>query len=130
MLAAPGLATADCVKPAVISFPKGASTAARTGGIVRAEDVCYVLNVLAGQRLSLSLGSPDGNVVVAVYLPGYKVVPASDGPDISGKTLPKAADQDEARNLTAVLPVKGRYLLVLGTTRGAGGEYKLHVSVR
>ncbi len=130
MLAAPGLARGDCVKPALIFFPKNLNTAARTGGIVRAEDVCYALSARAGQHLKLSLKSPDGNVVVAVYMPGYKVIPASDGPNISGKTLPGAADQDEARNLTAILPVMGRYLLVLGTTRGAGGDYKLQIGVR
>ena len=130
VLTAPGLAAADCLRPAMISFAKGASTAARTGGIVRAEDVCYALSARSRQHLKLSMKSPDDNVVVAVYLPGYKVVPASDGPDISGKTLPGAADQDEARTLTAALPTTGRYLLVLGTTRGAGGEYKLNVGVR
>ena len=129
-LIAPGLAAADCGRPVMISFSKGASTAARTGSLVRAEDVCYALSARSGQHLKLSLKSPAGNVVVAVYLPGYKVVPAADGPDISGKTLPGAADQDEARNLTAALPMMGRYLLVLGTTRGAGGEYNLKVGVR
>ncbi len=37
--------------------------------------------------------------------------------------------QDDATNVKAILLASGRYLFVLGTTRG-GGEYKLKVSVK
>ena len=129
LAAAPAMAQADCTRPLPLSFNKGASTAIRTGGILRAEDVCYFLSARAGQRLTLVVRSPDSNVVVAVYEPGYRVTPANDGPDIAGKTLRGAADQDEAQAVKALLPATGRYLFVLGTTRGAGGQYRMQVSI-
>ena len=97
---------------------------------MRAEPLCYVLAGRAGQTLTLAVRSPDGNVAVAVYVPGFKVTRASDGPGISGATLPGAGDQDEAKVFSARLPVSGRYLLVLGTTRGGGGQFRMDVGVR
>ena len=121
---------AGCDKPASIRFRHGATSASVGGGVVRAEEVCWVLAARAGQTLDAQVTSPDGNVVFSLYRPGYSVRPASDGPDISGPTMPGAGEQDDATAVKATLPVSGPYLFVLGTTRGGGGEYRLRVSVR
>lgn len=126
----PARAAGNCSAPIPIRFGKGASTATVHGGIIRAEDVCYVLSARAGQTLEADIKSPDENVVFSLYRPGYSVKPASDGSDITGPTLPGAGDQDDAKSLHAKLPASGHYLFLLGTTRGGGGEYRLHVQVR
>ena len=51
---------------------------------------------------------------------------SDDGPDISGATMPGADGQHDA----TTLPASGRYLFVLGTRRGGGGECTFRVSVR
>ncbi len=121
---------ADCNAPAPIRFRHDGTSAVVGGGIVRAEEVCYVLAARAGQSMQADITSPDGNVVFSLYRPGYSVKPASDGPDISGPTVTGAGEQDDATAVKATLPASGRYLFVLGTTRGGGGEYTLRVSVK
>ena len=121
---------AGCGAPAAIRFGPGHSQAELGGAIVRAEEVCYVLVARAGQDMQADISSPDNNVVFSLYRPGYRVKPADDGPDISGVTVPGAGDQDDATTVRATLPASGRYLFVLGTVRGGGGEYTLRVSVR
>ena len=121
---------ADCGAPAAIRFGHGQSQAKVSGGMVRAEEVCYVLGARAGQTVRADISSPDDNVVFSLYRPGYRVKPADDGPDISGATVPGAGEQDDATSVRATLPASGRYLFVLGTARGGGGEYALRVSVR
>ena len=121
---------ADCFHPAPIAFRKGTSSSAVSGGVIRAESICYALDARAGQHLKIGLRSPDKNVVGTVYRPGYRVEAVPDGPDFKGATLPGASDEDEATRVDARLPVGGRYLLVLGTTRGGGGEYRMQVGVR
>lgn len=123
-------ARADCSRPPAISFRKGASFTTVSGGVIRAESICYTVEARAGQSLKISIRSPDKNVVVTVYRPGYRVEASADGPDFKGAALPGAGDEDEAMQVDARLPVNGRYLLVLGTTRGGGGEYRMRVGVR
>ncbi len=89
-----------------------------------------MLTARAGQTILADVASPDENVVFSLYRPGYSVKPASDGPDISGPSVPGAGERDDATTVKATLPASGRYLFVLGTTRGGGGEYRLRVSVK
>ena len=121
---------ADCTAPASIRFGHGRSQTTVGGGIVRAEEVCWVLTARAGQIIQADVASPDQNVVFSLYRPGYSIKPASDGPDISGPTVSGAGERDDATRVKATLPVSGRYLFVLGTSRGSGGEYTLRVSVK
>ena len=128
--ASPPAMAADCLHPTPLHVVTRGHIEVRTGGVLRAEDACYVLSARAGQRLFVSVLSPDDNVVAAVYRPGFRVTPATDGPDIKGRTLPGASDTDDARAVRALLPTTGQYLLVLGTMRGAGGQYRLRVGLR
>lgn len=121
----------NCLKPTPVAFHRGTSSTIVAGGVIRAESVCYVVSAKAGQALHLVVRSPDQNVVVTAYEPGYIMVPRSgDDPDFKGSTLPGASDRDEATRLNARLPATGKYLLVLGTTRGAGGEFNMKIGVR
>jgi len=121
---------ADCNSPTPIHFQHGDSAATVRGGIIRAEDVCYVLTAHAGQHLDANITSLEQNVAFSLYTPGYQVTPGSEGPDISGSTVPGAGDQDDATSLHARLSASGRYLFLLGTVRGGGAKYQLHVQVR
>ena len=101
---------AGCDAPTPIRFRHGQTEARIAGGIIRAEEVCYVLSARAGQQMQADTTSPDGNGVFSLYQPGYSIKPASDGPDISGPTLPGAGDQDDATTVRATLPASGHYL--------------------
>ena len=120
----------NCVKPTAIHFKHGASVAAASGTVLRAEDACYTLAARVGQTLTVKAKSAEDNVVFSVYEPGYVLKQASDGPDINGPALPGAGDQDEATSLVRKLPRTGQYLLVFGTTRGAGGTYTVRFEVK
>lgn len=120
----------DCISPVQIAFSKGSETRIVHGGIARAEDVCYALAARAGQHIEVDITSPDENVVFSLYAPGYRVRRGTDGVDITGPTMPGAGDEDDATSLHATLPTSGRYLFLLGTKRGGGGEYRLQVRVR
>lgn len=120
----------NCVKPTAIHFKHGASVAAASGTVLRAEYACYTLAARAGQTLTVTARSAEDNVVFSVYEPGYVLKQASDGPDITGSALSGAGDQDEATSLVSKLPQSGQYLLLFGTTRGAGGTYTVRFEVK
>ena len=120
----------NCVKPAAIHFNHGASDASASGTVLRAEYACYTISARAGQTLRVKAKSAEQNVVFVIYAPGYLLKQASDGPDITGPTLPGAGDQDEATSLVSKLPRTGQYLFLLGTTRGAGGTYTIRLEVK
>ncbi|NPD68133.1 hypothetical protein HN018_12240 [Lichenicola cladoniae] len=120
----------NCVKPTAIHFRHDASVASASGTVLRAENACYTLSARAGQTLTVKANGADDNVVFSVYEPGYVFKQASDGPDIIGPSLPGAGDQDDATSLVRKLPRNGQYLLLFGTTRGAGGTCTVRFEIK
>lgn len=124
LLLAPGVAGA-CGRPGAISFPRGASGAELQGGVARGETACWTLQARAGQTLEATVASLENNAVFQIYAPGWKVTRDS----LEGTALPGAGDGDDATRFTGPLPATGRYLIVVGTTRG-GADYRLRLGVR
>ncbi len=130
-----GAAQAEgCRRPQPVRFERGASTAELVGAIPRGERDCYTITARAGQHLSVTqpgrqAGRDEGNVVMQLFAPHWRVVRTADGAAVGGRTLPGAGIGEDAPSWTGQLDASGTYLLVLGTTRG-GGEYRVRVMVR
>lgn len=97
-----------------IRFPARKSSATVADGVVRAELSCYAFSARAGQMVAVSVTSLENNAVFQIYRPGWTML---DGvPD--GATLPGASEGDDAMHVKDRLPATGRYLIVVGGTRG------------
>jgi hypothetical protein len=111
-----------------IQFARGAYSATITGAVARGERSLYALSARAGQRLTVTGQSLEQNVAFQIWRPGYKL-PAAAGEDIQGYALRGAAPADDASHWSGRLPSSGRYLLVVGATRG-GATYDLNIEIR
>ena len=131
MLSAPARAqnAADCARPVPVYFGKGKTQTVVTGGMIRGESACFTIAARAGQTLSATAKSPDENVVFTIYQPGYTAKAEDGEPGFAGRTL-SGAGEDGVDAVRAKLPRTGRYLIVLDTTRGGGGEFRLALGVR
>jgi hypothetical protein len=128
LLAVP--AAAGCAKPAEIHFAAGASSAVVEGGLARGDRDCFTIAGRAGQTLAVTQPDPvDDNIVFQLYAPPWTVRHTEDGWAMGGKTLAGAGETDDAAQFSGALPVGGRYLIVVGTTRG-GGTYRLRVAIK
>lgn len=128
LFAAP--AAASCAKPAEIHFAPGATSAVVEGGLARGDRDCYTISGRAGQTLSVTQHDPvDDNIAFQLYAPPWTVRHTDDGWAMGGKTLPGAGEGDDAPRFSGALPVGGRYLIVVGTTRGSG-VYGLVVAIK
>ncbi|MEO8713752.1 MAG: hypothetical protein ABI369_01930 [Acetobacteraceae bacterium] len=116
---------APCTAPVPIVFARGAAAAEATGGVPRGSPECWIVRARAGQRLSARVESPERNVVVQIYRPGWTIEQGAP----RGSTLPGAGEGQDATAVAARLPESGAYLVVLGTTRGSGA-YDLRVEIR
>ena len=107
-----------------IQFARGASSAVVSGAAERGGRALYGFTARAGQRMILSVSAVENNAVFQVYRPGFAI--AAD--DIAGATLPGAGVDDDAAKWSGKLPVSGRYLIVVGPTRG-NATYKLKLTI-
>jgi len=69
------------------------------------------------------------NAVFGIDKPGYKISVEDGITDIDGESLPEAGETNDAKVWKGRLPVSGKYLIVVGGTRG-NADYKLIVAVR
>jgi hypothetical protein len=123
-------AAADCAKPAEIHFAAGATSAVVEGGLARGDRDCWTITGRAGQTLAVTQrGAVDDNIAFQLYAPPWTVRHTEDGWAMGGKTLPGAGESDDAARFSGPLPVGGRYLIVIGTTRGSG-VYQLVVGIK
>jgi hypothetical protein len=123
-------AGAICDQPPAIHFARGATSAQLAGGIARGERDCFTIGARGGQRMTVTqMDSGEGNIVLQIYQPPWRIISTPDGPTINGKALDGAEEGRDASNWAGRLPMTGSYLLVLGTSRG-GGNYSLRVDVR
>jgi len=105
-----------------VKFKRGASSAEIDGGVVRGERDKYLLGAAKGQYLSVSISSLEDNAVFSVYPTGAKEL-ADD--EMAGKPISSAS---EVKAVTLQLPESGKYLILVGGTRG-NANYKLSVAV-
>ncbi|MFH0996774.1 MAG: hypothetical protein V1844_14955 [Pseudomonadota bacterium] len=79
--------------------------------------------------MEIKISALENNAVFQIYKPGYKVSEEDGITDIDGESLPYAGEMNDAKAWKGILPVSGKYLIVVGGTRG-NSEYKLKVTVR
>jgi len=90
----------------------------------------YYLTARAGQTIVVSIAALENNAAFAIYKPGYEVTSDPEGfIEIKGASLTKAGESDDATAWGGPLPVSGKYLIVVGGTRG-NATHKLTTAIR
>jgi hypothetical protein len=113
-----------------VKFPAGKAATLMQGSVVRGESDQYFLTVKAGQKMAVSITALEKNAAFTIYQPGYKAGEDADGIlEIKGATLKGAGEGDDATAWQGVLPSSGKYLILVGGTRG-NATYKLKITIR
>jgi hypothetical protein len=112
-----------------IQFPRGSTSAVIEESVIRGEQDFYYLTTKAGQTMEVVISSLEKNAVFSIYKPGYTIATDKDGfTEIKGESLPRAGETDDAMVWKGKLTVSGKYLIVVGGTRG-NATYKLKVTI-
>ena len=112
-----------------INFTKPGNNATIQGTVVDGYIHSYVFNATAGQGLSVALTASEKNAIFQIYLPGYTSKRVAGSEEIKGKNLPNAGPGDDATNWVGVLPLPGKYLIVIGSNRG-NANYKMIAALK
>ena|ERR1700754_673926 len=99
-----------------IRFPRGSSSTAVTGSVVRGERDRYIIGAKEGQRMSVRIKSAEDNAVFQIYFAGEQ------------ESLEGAGEGDDATNWNGKLPASTDYIIVIGASRG-NASYKLEVKI-
>jgi hypothetical protein len=113
----------------VIRFSPGSVSSTVEEAVIRGERDVYFVTARAGQTLEVSISALEDNAVFSIYQPGSVAVEKVGVTKVTGNTLPKAGETDDATVWKGALPVSGKYLIVVGGTRG-NATYKLRVTIR
>lgn len=111
-----------------LRFRPGTSEAVVDGAVLRGERDQHVFRAKAQQQLTVRIRSAEDNAVFAIYRPGYRKVTSDGIQEIRGQALPGAAEDKEIKSWRGVLPESGKYLILVGGTRG-NAEYQLQVQI-
>ena len=111
-----------------IRFSPGSDSSTVQESVIRGERDIYYITAKAGQTLEISISAVEHNAVFSVYQPGAVAEEKEGYTEINGKALPKAGETDDATKWKGTLPVSGKYLIVVGGTRG-NATYKLKVAI-
>jgi hypothetical protein len=106
-----------------IRFKPGTTSAAVEQAVIRGERDQYLLGAGKGQYITVTIQSIEDNAVFDVFLPGAK---SDHNGYVVGSTLPGGK---EATTFSGQLPTTGKFLIVVGGTRG-NATYKMTVSVQ
>jgi hypothetical protein len=108
--------------------PPGGSGSVRTGGAVErgGRDV-YAFDARRGQWAELRVSARESNAALVVWQPGA-VLPATPQEEVAGQALPGTEEGRDATRWKGRLPASGRYLVVVGPTRG-NASYTLQLSL-
>ena len=105
--------------PKPIFFSTGSTSGTVGGRVLRGERNLYSVNAKAGQTMTVTITTPDGNAVFQLYEPGTTIGRDNDGLlEFHGQALHGAADGEDATRWSDRLPKSGSYLIVVGSTRG------------
>ena len=113
----------------VIRFSPGSVSSTMEEAVIRGEQDVYFVTARAGQTLEVSISALEDNAVFSIYQPGSVTVEKEGVTKITGNTLAKVDETDDATAWKGALPVSGEYLIVVGGTRG-NATYKLRVTIR
>jgi hypothetical protein len=122
-----GIGEAATVKE--LKFPSGNNSTLIQGSVIRGESDQYFLTAKAGQKMEVGITAVEKNAAFAIYQPGYKVGKDADGIlEIKGTALQGAGEGEDATAWQGVLPSSGKYLILVGGTRG-NATYKLKITI-
>jgi uncharacterized protein YecT (DUF1311 family) len=127
-LAAAAVVAQAVPRPQPIEFARGASSGRVHGGIARGEVTYYRFAAAEGQWGELAVHSVEGNAVMTLFEPGWRLVPADGGIRVEGQSASPLAAGDESTSWSGVLPASGEYLVVVGAIRG-GAEFDLDLGI-
>lgn len=94
-----------------VQFAPGSFGTTIVSAVIRGDRDVYILRALAGQRMTLSIGSMEDNAVFDVLSPGKRLL------------------VDETKDATFALPDTGNYRVIVGGTRG-NASYTLNIMIR
>jgi hypothetical protein len=109
-----------------IRFAPGSNSATVSGAVVRGTRDVYAFSARKGQAAKIEVSAVESNAAMTVWRPGARLGPPEE--DIQGKTLPGAGEGQDAQRWSGALPETGRYLIVVGPTRG-NATYKLRLRI-
>lgn len=109
-----------------IRFAPGSNSATVSGAVVRGTRDIYSFSARKGQTANIEVSAVESNAAMSVWRPGTHVGAPED--DIQGKALPGAGEAQDAQRWSGALPETGRYLIVVGPTRG-NATYKLRLRI-
>lgn len=110
-----------------IRFAPGTHSAVVAGAVVRGSRDVYAFVARKGQAAEITVTAVESNAVMSVWRPGARVVAEPDM-HIEGSALPGASERSDATRWRGVLPASGRYLIVVGPSRG-NATYELRLSI-
>jgi hypothetical protein len=125
MLSLPALAEG----PREIRFPRGASEATVGNSVIRADRDLYTATARAGQTMRVRITSVERNAVFQIFRPGARFEKVDEIYEFDGQALSGTSEEDAAMSWSGTLPQSGKYLIVVGGTRG-NATYRLTVSIR
>ena len=121
---------ASCSPPSEIHFARGSWTSTVSDAIARGDIACWTVQARRGQSIHVRITSPEQNAVFQIYRPGWTIGDdQNSAPRISGTTMVRAGDGDDTKDWAGKLGDKGRFLIVVGATRG-GAPYRLNLVVK
>jgi hypothetical protein len=107
-----------------VKFPSGSNSTLIEQSVIRGESDQYFLTAKAGQKMEVSITAVEKNAAITIYQPGYKAGKDADGIlEIKGATLKGAGEGDDATTWKGDLPASGKYLILVGGTRGNATYY-------
>jgi hypothetical protein len=123
-----GVSQAAVVKE--VHFAEGKNSTEIRQSVIRGESDQYFLTAKAGQKMEVSITAEEKNAAITIYQPGYKADKDADGIlEIKGATLKGAGEGEDATTWKGDLPASGKYLILVGPTRG-NASYQLKISIR
>jgi hypothetical protein len=112
-----------------IQFAKGTSSATISNSVVRGDSDWYDITAKAGQVMDVRITALEKNAAFTIYQPGFKITKEDGMTFAEGPTLEGAGEGDDATTWSGKLPASGKYLIVVGGTRG-NATYKLTVAIK
>src|SRR5882724_11250774 len=99
--------------PKPFYFATGSTSGTAGGRVLRGERNLYSVKGTAGQTMTVTLTTPDGNAVFQLYEPGTTIGRDNDGLlEFHGQALHGAAAGEDATRWSDRLPRSGTYLVV------------------
>ena len=110
-----------------LHFAPGASSVVVSDAVVRGSQHCFAFSARKGQWAQISVSAVESNAAITVWRPGARAQ-VGGSEDIEGTALPGAGEGQDASQWKGRLPESGRYLIVVGPTRG-NASYELRLAI-